>query len=122
MFRNHFTGMGRLTADPELRTAGESNVVNFTIAVNRVPRKGSESNEADFIDVVAWNVLAENIVKYFKKGDRIGVEGHIQTRSYEDKDGNKRRAVEVVAEGFEFIERKNSSASNESSDDEDMPY
>lgn len=119
MFRNHFVGMGRLTADPEVRDAGSSKVVNFTIAVNRVPRNGQEA-ETDFIDCVAWGVQAENIGKYFTKGDRIGVEGRIQVRSYEDKEGNKRRATEVVLEGFEFVERKGNETSKAA--DEDVPY
>lgn len=122
MFRNHFIGMGRIVAAPEVRDAGESKVLNFTIAVNRMPRKNQQETETDFIDCVAWGGMAENIGKYFGKGDRIGVEGRIQVRNYEDKDGNKRRATEVVLDGFEFIERKTNADTAAANDDEDIPY
>ncbi len=97
--------MGRLTADPELRTtpAGVS-VTSFTVAVNR----NYNREQTDFIDVVAWRQTAEFVSKYFHKGQMIAVEGAIQTRNYEDRNGNKRKAVEVVADQVHFTESKNS--------------
>ena len=97
---------GRLTADPELRRT-QSNVpyVNFSIAVQRRYKSGEEP-ETDFINIVAWRNSAEFICKYFSKGSMIGIEGSIQTRRYQDKDGNNRTAFEVVANNVQFVESK----------------
>lgn len=94
--------MGRLTADPELRTTqtGKS-VASFSLAVDRDFQQNGEK-QADFISVVAWGKTAEFIDKYFCKGRMIAVVGRIQTRTYTDKDGNKRKAVEVAAEKVSF--------------------
>lgn len=93
--------MGRLTADPELRQTGSGNsVTSFTVAVDRQYAK--EEKQADFINVVAWRKTAEFVKQYFKKGQMIAVEGRIQTRKYEDKDGNNRTAFEVVADNISF--------------------
>ena len=87
--------MGRLVADPELRqTPNGVSVITFTVAVDRNYSRDRE-RQTDFIDVVAWRQTAEFVSKYFSKGKMIIVEGSIQTRSYEDRNGNKRRAVEV---------------------------
>lgn len=98
--------MGRLTADPELRTtqSGKS-VASFSMAVERDFQQDGE-RKADFIDVVAWRGTAEFICKYFRKGRMIAIVGHIQTRTYTDKDGNKRKAVEVVADKAGFTGEK----------------
>lgn len=102
--------MGRLVADPELRqTPNGVSVISFRIAVDRNFSKDRE-RQADFIDIVAWRSTAEFVSKYFTKGKMIIVEGSIQTRSYEDKNGNKRTAVEVVAENVMFGESKGASA------------
>lgn len=99
--------MGRLVADPELRqTPNGISVVSFTIAIDRSFSRDRE-RQADFIDVVAWRQTAEFVSKYFSKGKMIIVEGSIQTRTYEDKQGNKRKAVEVVADNVQFGESKN---------------
>lgn len=101
--------MGRLVADPELRqTPNGVSVVSFRIAVDRNYSKDRE-RQADFIDIVAWRTSAEFVSKYFSKGKMIIVEGSIQTRNYEDKNGNKRVAVEVVADNVMFGETKSSS-------------
>ena len=101
--------MGRLVADPELRqTPNGISVVSFTIAIDRNYSKDRE-RQADFIDIVAWRHTAEFVSKYFSKGKMIIVEGSIQTRLYEDKQGNKRKAVEVVADNVQFGESKNAS-------------
>ncbi len=103
--------IGRLTADPELRqTANGVSVVSFTLAVDRAYSNGGE-RQADFINCVAWRQTAEFISKYFSKGRLIGVDGSIQTRNYEDKQGNKRTAVEVVVDNAFFTESKNSAQS-----------
>lgn len=99
--------MGRLVADPELKqTPNGVPVIAFRIAVDRayVPKGGER--QADFIDIVAWRNTAEFVSKYFSKGKMIIVEGSIQTRSYEDKNGNKRTAVEVLADNVQFGESK----------------
>jgi len=101
---------GRLTADPELKTtANGTPVTTFSIAVDRRYRSGEE-RQTDFINIVAWRASAEFITKYFKKGSLIGIEGSIQTRRYQDKNGNNRTAFEVVANNVQFVESKRDSA------------
>ena len=98
--------MGRLTADPELRiTQTGKSVASFSLAVDRDFQQNGEK-QADFISVVAWGKTAEFIDKYFRKGRMIAVVGRIQTRTYTDKDGNKRKAVEVVADKVSFTGEK----------------
>ena len=97
---------GRLTADPELKTTPNGiPVTTFSIAVNRNYRAGEEQ-QTDFINIVAWRQRAEFITKYFKKGSMIGIEGSIQTRKYQDKNGNNRTAFEVVVNNAQFVESK----------------
>jgi len=102
---------GRLTADPELKTTPNGvPVTTFSIAVNRNYRAGEEQ-QTDFINIVAWRQRAEFITKYFKKGSMIGIEGSIQTRRYQDKNGNNRTAFEVVVNNAQFVESKRDGAS-----------
>ncbi len=97
---------GRLTADPELKTTTNgTNVTTFSIAVERRYRSGEE-RQTDFINIVAWQKTAEFITKYFKKGNLIGIEGSIQTRRYQDKNGNNRNVFEVIANNVQFVESK----------------
>ena len=101
---NHITIMGRLTRDPELRRTGSGiAVASFTVAVDRDfgGRDGGEK-ETDFIDCVAWRQTGEFVSKYFTKGRMIVVSGRLQIRSWTDKDGNKRRSAEVVADNVYF--------------------
>ena len=99
---NRVTLMGRLVADPELRsTASNLSVCSFRIAVDRDYKKGDQK-ETDFIDIVAWRSTAEFVANYFKKGRVIAVDGRLQIRPWEDKDGNKRFATEVVADNVYF--------------------
>jgi len=107
---------GRLVADPELRhTSNDLAVTSFTVAVNRKFARAGEERATDFIDVVAWRNTAEFICKYFGKGNLIAIEGSIQVRNYQDKDGNKRKAVEVIANNVHFVEsRKDSQVSADS--------
>lgn len=101
---------GRLTADPELKTTQSGiSVTNFSIAVDR-KIKSSDEKHTDFINIVAWRQTAEFITKYFSKGSMIGIEGSIQTRKYQDKDGNNRTAFEIVTNNVQFIESKKSSS------------
>lgn len=99
--------MGRLVADPELRhTANDIAVTSFTIAVDRGYTKAGTERQTDFIDIVAWRGTAEFISRYFRKGQMIAVQGSIQTRSYTDRDGNKRKAFEIVADNVSFADSK----------------
>ena len=101
---------GRLTADPELKTTPNGiTVTPFSIAVSRNYGSG-EDRQTDFINIVAWRKTAEFITKYFKKGSMIGIEGSIQTRRYQDKNGNNRTIFEVVANNVQFVESKRDSA------------
>ena len=104
---NNAVIMGRLVADPELRTTASGNSVSsFTVAVDRSFARQGEEKQADFIDVIAWRQTAEFICKYFRKGSMIAIQGHIQTRMYEDKNGNKRKAVELIADNVSFCGTK----------------
>ncbi len=104
--------MGRLTAAPELKkTQSGISVTSFSVAVDRNYRRGDEK-QTDFINVVAWRQTAEFVCNYFKKGQMIALDGSIQTRSYEDKNGNKRTAFEVVANNVSFCGEKRDSASS----------
>ena len=105
---NHITIMGRLTRDPELRyTQNQTPVASFTLAVDRdfSGRDGGE-RQTDFIDCVAWRQTAEFVNKYFTKGSMAVVSGRLQMRDWTDRDGNKRRSAEVVADNIYFGESK----------------
>ena len=112
---NHIVIMGRLTRDPELRrTATGVAATNFSVAVERDFKSDSGAKETDFIDCVAWRQTGEFVNKYFKRGSMIVVSGRLQIRSWTDKDGNKRRSAEVVADSCYFGEtKKTESESNE---------
>lgn len=98
--------MGRLVADPELRqTTNGVSVCSFRIAVDR-NYSGAQEKQTDFINIVAWRKTAEFVCNYFSRGSMIVIDGSIQCRNYEDKDGNKRTAVEVMAESVMFGESK----------------
>lgn len=100
---NVVTIIGRLAADPELKTTGSGiSVTNFCVAVDRKVTKG-EDKITDWIDVVAWRNTAEFICKYFQKGSPIVVTGSLQTRMWDDKSGQKRKTVEVIADSVEFV-------------------
>jgi single-strand DNA-binding protein len=101
--------MGRLTRDPELKTTpSQVSVSSFSVAVDRRFKNSNGERQADFIDVVAWRQNAEFVSKYFRKGSRIVVIGSIQTRNWEDQDGKKRKATELVAEEIYFGDSKGS--------------
>ena len=110
---NHITIMGRLTRDPELRRTGSGvAVASFTMAVDRDYAAEGQERETDFIDCVAWRNTGEFVSKYFTKGSMAVVSGRLQIRSWTDKDGNKRRTAEVVADNVYFGESKRASEGN----------
>ena len=109
--------IGNLTRDPEHQTTGSGVAFcRFSIAVNRSYTNSSGEREADFINIVTWRGLADNCAKYLSKGRKVCVVGSLQTRSYDDKDGNKRYATEIVAEDVEFINAGGGGGDNSSSD------
>ena len=104
---NHITIMGRLTRDPELRRTGNGvAVASFTVAVDRDFNPKDGEKETDFIDCVAWRHTGEFVSKYFTKGRMIVVSGRLQIRNWTDKEGNKRRSAEVVADNCYFGDSK----------------
>lgn len=104
--------MGNMTRDPELRqTASGVSVCSFSIAVNR-PYKSGEQQAVDFIDCVAWRQAAEFVSRYFRKGSSIIIDGHIETRSYTDRVGNKRTAVEIIVNEASFGANKATEGEN----------
>ena len=108
---NHITIMGRLTRDPELRRTGsDTPVASFTIACDRDFGQNGQK-ETDFIDVTAWRNTAEFVSKYFTKGRMAVVSGRLQIRSWTDKDGNKRKSAEVVADNVYFADSKKEESS-----------
>jgi single-strand DNA-binding protein len=109
---NRIILIGRLTADPELRyTPQGTAVARFTLAVNR-PYTNQGENEADFIDIVAWQKLAETAAQYLKKGRLTAVEGRLQIRSYDNREGKRVRVAEVVADSVRFLDRGESNGTN----------
>ncbi len=100
--------MGRLTRDPEVRYTKTNNtmVASFSLAVNRRFAAPGEERQADFINIVAWSKTGEFCSKYFKKGQQVGIIGRIQTRTWDDENGQKRYATEVVAEEAYFADSK----------------
>lgn len=130
MALNHIDLMGRLVTDPELKTVGaDVHVASLRMAVDR-DRKNKETGdrESDFFNVTAWRGTADFAAQYFQKGDPIVVSGRLQSRSYEDKDGNKRTAYDIVAENIYFGGPKtnNGTANVENTSDatthEDLPF
>lgn len=102
---NRVVLLGNMTRDPELRRTGSGKAVtNFTLALNRY-----NNDEADFVDCVCWEKIAENTAQYCYKGSKVAVEGSIQTGSYVDKDGHNRKTVNVLCNRVEFINTNNSS-------------
>lgn len=108
--------IGRLTKDPELRTTPTGrNVCQFSVAVSRNFTNANGEREADFINCVVWDKQAKNLVKYQKKGNQIAVEGRIQTRNYDDKDGKKVYVTEILASNISFLDSKGTGATGNTS-------
>lgn len=101
--------IGRLTKDVELRYTQTNNtaVASFSLAVNRKIVKPGEERQADFFNIIAWNKLAENISKYLFKGNQVAISGRLETRSWDDPNGQKHYVTEVIAEEIDFIGSKN---------------
>lgn len=123
MSLNHIVLMGRLTRDPELRhTQSGTAVASFTLAVDRdFKSKDTGEKVTDFIDIVAWRSTAEFVSKYFSKGRQAVVEGRLQLRDWTDRDGNKRRSAEVLAENVYFADIKRDSDGPPKMDVYDIP-
>lgn len=114
---NHIDIMGRLTRDPELRRTGSGvAVTSFTVAVDRDYKPEGGDRETDFVDCVAWRHTAEFVSKYFSKGSVAVVSGRLQIRNWTDKDGNKRRSAEILAENVYFGDSKRRSDGGNSGD------
>ena len=108
--------IGRLTKDPELRTTPTGrNVCQFSVAVSRNFTNANGEREADFINCVVWDKQAENLVKYQKKGNQFAVDGRIQTRNYDDKDGKKVYVTEILASNISFLDSKGTGATGNTS-------
>lgn len=109
---NKWIGKGRLARDPEVRyTQSGKAVASFTIACNRQVKKGSNGKQtADFISCVAWEGIAQTVSNYLMKGREVLVEGRLQTRSYEAKDGSKRYVTEVIVSNLEFCGKREDTA------------
>ena len=115
--------MGRLTKDPELRMTGNQiPVCTFTIAVDRKFKNESGERQVDFIPAIAWRKTAELISQYFTKGRMIAIVGSIQVRSWDDKEGNKRYATEVIVDEFSFTGDNKQQTSQQSNADGAMPF
>lgn len=107
---NRVTLVGRLTREPELRyTASNIPVATFSLAVNRPFTNQEGVHEADFINIVVWRKQAENVKNFLHQGSLVGIDGRIQTRSFEAQDGTRRYVTEVVADNVEFLETKSQS-------------
>lgn len=102
--------IGRLTRDPELRYTGSNTAVaTFSLAVNRNFTNASGEREADFINIVVWRKQAENVKNYLTQGSQVAIDGRLQTRTYDDQNGQRRYITEVIADNVEFLGSRNSS-------------
>ena len=108
--------IGRLTAKPELRYTG-SNIpyARFSIAINRTFSNSQGQRETDFINIIIWRKQAENVCNFLDKGSLVSVEGRLQTNTYDDKDGNKRYSMDVVADNVQFLESKSQTQNRQGS-------
>ena len=129
---NNVVVMGRMVANPELKTTPNGvSVTSFRVAVDRNFVRQGEERQADFIDVVAWRQTAEFVCRHFRKGSMIAVQGALQSRNYEDRSGNKRTAIEIVADNVSFCGDKADSGDkppaapqtpDADADDEQLPF
>lgn len=118
---NNVVLVGRLTRDPELRyTPSNVAVATFSLAVNRNFKNQAGDREADFISCIMWRQQAENFANWLKKGALVGITGRIQSRSYDNQQGQRVYVTEVVAETFQLLEKRDNSA-NQSNIEEQMP-
>lgn len=115
--------IGRLTAKPELRYTG-SNIpyARFSVAINRTFSNSQGQRETDFINVIIWRKQAENVCNFLDKGSLVSIEGRLQSNSYDDKDGNKRYSLDVVADNVQFLESKSQAQTRQNSTPSVTPY
>nr|DAV12401.1 MAG TPA: Single strand binding protein [Caudoviricetes sp.] len=119
---NNVVLVGRLTRDPELRyTPSNVAVATFRLAVNRNFKNQAGDYEADFISCIMWRQQAENFANWLKKGALVGITGRIQTRSYDNQQGQRVYVTEVVAESFQILEKKDNAANNTSMENQIPP-
>ena len=119
---NNVVLIGRLTRDPELRcTPSNVAVATFSLAVNRNFKNQAGDYEADFISCIMWRQQAENFANWVKKGNLVGITGRIQTRSYDNQQGQRVYVTEVVAESFQILEKKDNAANNASMENQIPP-
>lgn len=115
--------IGRLTADPVLRyTSSNVAVASFSLAVASNRKNEDGEREADFINIVVWKKQAENVKNYLSKGSKVVIDGHIQTRRYDDQNGLRKYVTEVVAENVEFLDNKKQNSNVDSSKNSDEPF
>ena len=118
---NNFFGVGRLVADPEVKESENGKKYsNFTIAVQRSYKNADGVYDADFLDVVAFGPMAETTSEYCKKGDIIGIKGRVETSSYENEDGEKKKSTQIVADRISFISSKAKDINNVIEEDDDL--
>lgn len=121
---NNFFGVGRLVADPEVKESENGKKYsNFTIAVQRSYKNADGVYETDFLDVVSFGPMAETTCEYCQKGDMVGVKGRVETSSYENEDGEKRKSTQIIADRITFLsssKNKETESEIESEDDLDM--
>lgn len=118
---NRFIGVGRLTKDPNF-IENQVAVANFTVAVNRTFKNKNGEQEADFINVVTFRKQAENVNNYLSKGSLVGIDGRIQTRNYENKEGQRIFVTEVVADSVQFLEPKSQQSKPQQTQAKDNPF
>ncbi len=111
---------GRLTKDPETRMAGQSSVCNFSVACDRAFKNAAGERETDFFDVCAWGKLGETVQRWFSKGKEVIVHGELQSRKYQDKNGNNRIAWQVRADNIEFCGAKGEAKAPEAMNPDDL--
>lgn len=120
---NKFIGVGRLTKDPEFRTTQSGiGTATFTLACNRPFKNKNGEQEADFINIVTFRKQAENVNNYLSKGSLAGVEGRMQSRSYENKEGQRIFVTEVVADSVQFLEPKSQQSKQQEAPAKDNPF
>lgn len=118
---NNFFGVGRLVADPEVKESENGKKYsNFTIAVQRSYKNADGVYDADFLDVVAFGPMAETTSEYCKKGDIIGIKGRVETSSYENEDGEKKKSTQIVADRISFISSKAKDINNVIEEDDNL--
>ena len=120
---NQAVFVGRITKEPEVKNINSGNkILQFCLAVARDRAGNNEEKQTDFIDCTAWNETAEFIAKYFKKGDPVIANGRIESRQYEDKQGNKKKAVYLLIRNVNFCAYRKAGASEEEDTGQDMPF